>query len=140
MAKSREIEHLGRVELVSDDLVKVNFISHSACGSCHSKAVCSVSEIQEKVVEVYNPNISVRVGEQVKIILQQTLGYKALFLGYVLPLILVLTFLIVFASILGSEAKAGLISLIALAIYYGILYLKRDSINKHFRFTIKKVE
>ncbi len=74
------------------------------------------------------------------VILKRSLGYKALFLGYVLPLILVLAFLIAMTNILGSEAKAGLISLLVLAIYYVVLYLTRDSISKQFKFTLKKVE
>lgn len=140
MAQSQEIEHLGKVEQVSEGVVKVSFISHSACGSCHSKGVCTVSDTQEKLVDIYNPKVSVKVGEQVMVILKRSLGYKALFLGYVLPLILVLAFLITMTNILGSEAKAGLISLLGLAIYYGVLYLTRDTINKQFKFTLKKVE
>ena len=140
MAQSGEIEHLGRVEQVSEGLVRINFIAHSACGSCSAKGVCSVSDVQEKVVEVHDSNISVKVGEQVRIVLQRSLGFKALFLGYVLPLILILLFLITFTNILGSEGQAGLISLTVLAAYYLILYLTRNKINKQFKFSIKKVE
>lgn len=99
-----------------------------------------MSDTQEKIIDIYNPNVSVVAGEQVRVILKRSLGYKALFLGYVLPLILVLFFLITLTSILGSEAKAGLVSLFILAIYYGILYLSKDSIDKQFKFTLKKVE
>lgn len=139
MAGTSEIEHSGRVDTISGNRVKVNFIAESACASCHAKGYCSVSEVKEKSVEVpYPGGMSLKEGEQVQIVLAQTLGFKALFLGYILPLILIIAALIVFTTLFKEEGKAGLLSLLVVAVYYFILYLFRKSIGRQFKFSIRK--
>lgn len=138
LARVADIEHLGRVEQIAGNVVTVNFTTQSACASCHAKGACSVSEIQEKVLEIINPGISVKVGEQVWIVLKQSMGFKALFLGYVLPLILLILFLITFISIFNNEAIGGLLSLFVLAVYYGVLFFARKKIDKQFSFGLRK--
>ncbi len=138
LARVADIEHLGRVEQIAGNVVTVNFTTQSACASCHAKEACSVSEIQEKVLEIINPGISVKVGEQVWIVLKQSMGFKALFLGYVLPLILLILFLITFTSIFNNEAIGGLLSLFVLAVYYGVLFFARKKIDKQFSFGLRE--
>ena len=137
---SNDIEHLGRIEGISGNRVMVNFISQSACASCQAKGVCSVSEVQEKSIEADNPGFELNVGDQVKIILQQSMGFKALFLAYVFPLILVLYFLIVLSGILNHEGLAGILSLGGRAAYYGVLFLMRKKVDKQFNFVLRKID
>lgn len=137
---SNDIEHLGRIEGITGNRVMVNFISQSACASCQAKGVCSVSEVQEKSVETDNPGFEFKVGDQVKIILQQSMGFKALFLAYVFPLILVLVFLIALSGILNNEGLAGILSLGGIAAYYGVLFLMRKKVDKQFSFVLKKID
>jgi len=120
-------------------LVKVNFITQSACASCHAKGACSAADMQEKEVEILSPGFPAKEGDQVWVVLKQSLGFRALFLGYILPLILLLLILLSFTPILESEGKAGLAALAALALYYAGLYLFRNKIDKQFNFTIKKI-
>ena len=138
MARVADIEHLGRVEHIAGNVVTVNFTTQSACASCHAKGACSVSEIQEKVLEIINPGISVKTGEQVWVVLKQSMGFKALFLGYVLPLILLILFLITFTGIFNDEAIGGLLSLFVLAVYYSALFFARKKIDKQFSFGLRK--
>jgi len=138
MAGASEIEHSGRVEKITGNRVQVNFIAESACAACHAKEACSVSEMQEKSLEVPLPGFQIKEGEKVQVVLAQSLGFKALFLGYILPLVLIITALIIFTGIFESEGKAGLLSLLSVAIYYLILYLFRNKINKQFKFIIRK--
>jgi len=135
-----DIEHLGRIEGITGDRVMVNFISQSACASCQAKGVCSVSEVQEKSIEADNPGFEFKIGDEVKIILQQSMGFKALFLAYVFPLILVLVSLIVLSGILNNEGLAGILSLCGIAAYYGVLFLLRKKVDKQFSFVLKKID
>lgn len=136
---SNDIEHLGRIEEINGNRVVVNFISQSACVSCQAKGVCSVSEVQEKSIEADNPEFEINIGDQVRIILQQSMGFKALFLAYIFPLILVLVSLIVLSGFMNNEGLAGILSLGGIAAYYGVLFLIRKKVDKQFNFILKKI-
>ena len=136
---SNDIEHLGRIEEINGNRVMVNFISQSACASCQAKGVCSVSEVQEKSIEADNPEFEINIGDQVRIILQQSMGFKALFLAYIFPLMLVLVSLIVLSGLMNNEGLAGILSLGGIAAYYGVLFLIRKKVDKQFNFVLKKI-
>lgn len=140
LTKNSDIEHLGRIESIKGDLIKVNFITQSACATCHVKGACSAADMQEKEVDILSPGFGAKVGDQVWVVLKQSLGFKALFLGYILPLILLLVILLSFTPILESEGKAGLAALAGIALYYFGLYLFRNRIDKQFNFTLRKIK
>ncbi|MEW5845346.1 MAG: SoxR reducing system RseC family protein [Bacteroidota bacterium] len=138
-SKSNVIEHLGRVEAITANDIRVVIISQSACASCHAKGACTAADVAEKQVVVSRPYHSYTVGETVKVTMKQSLGYKALFLGYILPLIVLLVSLFVFNALGFSEGMSGLLSLGVLVPYYLILYAFRKRIEKEFHFDIEKL-
>ncbi|HPI46326.1 MAG TPA: SoxR reducing system RseC family protein, partial [Tenuifilaceae bacterium] len=97
-AKPTLIEHLGRIDAVTPNDIRVVIISQSACASCHAKGACSASDVSEKIVVVSKTNHNFLVGETVKVLLKQSLGFKALFLAYILPFIVVITALFSLSS------------------------------------------
>ncbi|MBU0763392.1 MAG: SoxR reducing system RseC family protein [Bacteroidetes bacterium] len=139
MQAEKSIEHQGIIESLRDGIIHVRILAESACISCYAKRACSVAETQEKIIEVPVNGRSFSVGENVKVVLKQSLGFRALFLGYILPLIAVMTVLIVLLGISGNELLAGLIALGFLPPYYLALYLTRDRIKKQFSFRIQKI-
>jgi len=95
-----------------------------------------MSGIKEKIVEVQG-SYNVSPGDNVTILMKKSMGYKALFLGYILPFILLVLTLVILLSISLPEGTAGLLSLGMLGIYYLLLYLSRSRIGNAFNFTIK---
>ena len=91
---------------------------------------------EEKQVEV-NGNYDVKPGDAVTILMKQSMGYSALFLGYILPFLLILTMLITLVSFKVPELITGLISLAVLLPYYSVLYIFRKRVNEKFTFTLK---
>lgn len=140
MSNSKSIEHKGRIDSIDDNKINVSFIALSGCASCHAKGVCTVADMQEKSVEVIDYTNQYQVGEEVNVTLRQALGFRALFLGYVLPFILVLTLLIVLSATTHNEAIAGIGALAVLLPYYSLLFILRDKIRKKFTFTINKID
>ena len=141
MAVEKTIEHIGIINDVNDHSVKVNLINVSACASCHAKAACSVADTDKKVIEVSNFNDIIpgfAKGERVNVTFDNSLGFKALFIGYVLPFILLLTTLII-SSVFLEELKAGLLSIGILIPYYLSLILFKKSFKKTFRFRLSKI-
>lgn len=139
MANSKSIEHKGRIETIDGNRINVSILAMSGCASCHAKGVCTASDMQEKIVEVYDITNQYQVGEEVNVVLKQSLGFRALFLGYVLPFMLVLLILIILTIITNNEAISGIGALSVLVPYYIILYVLRNKIRKKFTFIINKI-
>jgi positive regulator of sigma E activity len=134
--KSNIIRHDGVVQNSDNNFVTVKIISSSACSACHAEGVCSLSGSEEKIVEVpgyYN----VAPGDNVTVLMKQSDGTAAVFLGYILPLILVIIMLIILSSVSDSELITGAGSIVSLIPYYFIIWLFRKQISKKFTFSIK---
>ncbi|MCB2195102.1 MAG: SoxR reducing system RseC family protein [Bacteroidetes bacterium] len=139
MSNSKSIEHRGRIDSIDGNKINISFLALSGCASCHAKGVCTVADMQEKSVEVFDYSNQYKVGQEVNVTLKQSLGFRALFLGYVLPFLLVLIILIALTIATNNEAVAGLSALSVLVPYYLILYLVKDKIKKQFTFSITKI-
>ena len=140
MSNSKSIEHKGRIDSIDGNKINVSFLAMSGCASCHAKGVCTAADMQEKSVDVYDYTDQYKVGDEVNVTLKQTLGFRALFLGYVLPFIIILFILIVLTAITKDEAISGIGALAALVPYYIILYTLRDKIRKKFTFSLNKID
>lgn len=130
------IEHDGIVENTSNGSVTVKIISVSACSACHAKGFCSLSEMKEKTVIV--PGLyDVNHGDNVIIRMKKSMGYKALFLGYILPMILFIAALVTLGLVSKSEITTGLGAIAVLVLYYILLRFFRKTIDSKFTFTLK---
>lgn len=116
----------------------VTIINSSACSACHANGACSVADTKEKDVEITMPHSAYSPGEEVTVLFQESAGFKALFFGYILPFILVLTVLIVIFSVLNHEILAGLLALGILIPYYITLYFFREKLKKVFKFEVEE--
>jgi sigma-E factor negative regulatory protein RseC len=130
------INHDGIVLRKDYNTVSVSIISSSACSGCHAEAGCIMSGKEEKIIDVQG-RYDVKPGDKVTILMKQSMGYAALFLGYILPGIAVIAVLIIMNSLKAPELISGLISLTILIPYYSILYFFRERIGKKFTFTLK---
>lgn len=135
-----EISHQGLIVEMNDQKISVQIISLSACATCRAKGMCSASDMTEKLIEVKNDHKYVfHTGDRVNLVMKQSLGNRAVILGYLFPFILLLVTLLVSSQYTG-ELYAGLLSLAVLVPYYVILYLFRDRLSKTFNFGIEPVK
>ncbi len=139
MSNNKNIEHIGTVKNIDESSITVSIIKNSACASCLAKGACNLAEVEEKEVEVNNFGADYEVGEQVKVFFGESLGFKAIFLGYILPFLIVLISLVVFNQLNVSEIQSGIYSLGTLIPYYFTLYLLRKKHKKLFTFFIEKI-
>lgn len=140
MSVNNTIEHLGVVSDIVGSVVKVKIESDAACSICHAKNACLLSDKVDKLIEI-NTEASDRfkINEKVKINLKSTDGFKALFLGYIAPLIIIVLSLLVFTNLGLHEIKAGLISIIILIPYYLTLYLFKAQLKNKITFELNKI-
>lgn len=139
MEEVAQVEHSGIIKDIRGNEIQVSIINKSSCASCNLKGSCSVSDIQEKIIDVFvsNPD-DYSLGEGVDVYYKQSLGFRALFLGYLLPFIIMLFSMIIMVSLSDNELLAGLVSLSSLIPYYLLVYLTRNKIKKTFSFSVKK--
>jgi sigma-E factor negative regulatory protein RseC len=134
--KYSEISHEGMVQQADNNSVTVLLSPKTSCTGCQGKDSCNLSGKEDKIVIIpgyYN----VKPGDNVTVSMKQSMGYFALFIGYLLPLFLVVSVLILLLSFSAGELLAGLLSLGILIPYYMILIVFRKGINNKFSFTLK---
>ncbi|HIE16107.1 MAG TPA: RseC/MucC family positive regulator of sigma(E) [Bacteroidales bacterium] len=133
------VNHEGIVKNVNENFVEVSVIAKSACLSCQLKSACSVADVKEKIIKIpgYKINKSFSIGEKVSVEMKESLGIKALLIGYVYPFFLVLAVLILVDVFTNKQGLAGLLSIGSLVPYYLILFLLKNKFKKIFTFSIK---
>lgn len=135
---SGTIIHPGIIEKISGDKVFIRILSQSACSSCHAKAACTIADVEEKIIEAeLDPAGNRKPGEEVMVKMEESMGHKAVLMGYVLPLIVLVGSIILFLSLFKNEGLAALLSILMLVPYYFALYLFRNRLKKEFRFRIE---
>ena len=134
MAKT--VSHKGVVVAVDGNKIKVQIESVSACAACHAKGMCTLSDKEDKLIDIESPKAAdKKVGDVVTVVVAQQRGMQAVVLAYILPAIVVILSLVGLLNIV-SEPVAIILSLLLLAVYYLILYLLRNKISSKFVMTL----
>ncbi|PSK82674.1 SoxR reducing system RseC family protein [Prolixibacter denitrificans] len=139
MENKGNIFHRGVVKFADDHRIVVGIVSQSACVSCSVNGSCNMSDVKEKEVEIESWKGTYTRGEFVEVIASESQGFRALFVAYILPLIILLITLIVLLQTTGNESLAAAASLGVLVPYYGILYLLKEKIKQKLNFSIRKL-
>lgn len=134
MAKT--VSHKGVVVAVDGNKIKVQIESVSACAACHAKGMCTLSDKEDKLIDIEcSKAVGKKVGDVVTVVVAQQRGMQAVVLAYILPAIVVILSLVGLLNIV-SEPVAIILSLLLLAVYYLILYLLRNKISSKFVMTL----
>ena len=155
-SKRKMIKHDGIIIALNEDgTALVRIVQTSACAACKAKAMCASAESAEKEMTVVllgengkvktenNSTQSYHVGDSVEVMVQQKMGWKAVVLAYLLPFFVMLAVVAVGSGIgnriseIGEEV-IGTVALCAMAMYYLVLGLFKDKLQKEFSFTAKK--
>lgn len=133
------IKHDGIVIAVnSDGMVRVRIVQTSACAACKAKAMCASAESKEKEILAIGDGL-LAVGDEAVVMVQQKLGWKAVFLAYMLPFIVMLLVVAIGSGVFAiREEIIGTAALCAMGVYYIVLGLFKDRIQKEFSFTARK--
>ena len=137
MAKKNEIVHSGKIVDITPDFTTVQIIASSACSECHAKGLCGMSEEQEKIImlptDPYTPR---QVGEEVQVKTKMTMGLKAVWISYVIPLVILMILILSLSSVIDNEFLRGGVALAGVGIYYFVIWLFREKLSDQFEFYI----
>ena len=153
-SKRKMIKHDGIIIALNEDgTALVRIVQTSACAACKAKAMCASAESAEKeMTVVLLDDEQWAVGNEVEVMVQQKMGWKAVVLAYLLPFFVMLAVMFIgnglfsmgdgAIGLLGDEAKReavlGTVALCAMALYYLILGMFKDKLQKEFSFTARK--
>lgn len=156
------------IALNEDGTALVRIVQTSACAACKAKAMCASAESAEKEMTVVLLNQEPRtknqdasattdqtkvtslgslllapeaykVGDTVEVMVQQKMGWKAVVLAYLLPFFVMLAVIFIGNALWNvREEILGTVALCAMALYYLLLGLFKDKLQKEFSFTARK--
>ena len=133
-----QVMHTGQVVSMTPKTTTVQIVSHSACSECHAAGLCGLSEFTEKAVEVpTDPYATYGVGDEVQVVLKASMGFKAVWIAYFLPLVVLLAVALGLIALGVPEVVAGLAGIGAVALYYLGVWLLRDRLRNEYVFTIQ---
>lgn len=129
-SESSKIEHLGVVESIDSEYIRVRITATSACAACHAKGNCSVSEKEDKIIEIPRKegDDTFAKGQTVKVVLDVKAGLLSVWWAYVLPAVMLLATLLIAVKCGVNEGLAALLALAAVACYYYLLFVARGKI------------
>ena len=138
MSKKNEIVHAGKILEITPDFTTVLNIVASACSACHAKRLCGMSEEEEKVIMLpTDPYATYNVGDEVQVCTKMAMGLKAVWISYVIPLIILMILILSLSTIVEREAYRALMAIGGVAVYYLFVWLFRDKLSNEFVFYIK---
>ena len=157
------IKHDGIIIALNEDgTALVRIVQTSACAACKAKAMCASAESAEKEMRVVllgerapqnasvfgDPAKAMRregerhdfaVGDTVEVMVQQKMGWKAVVLAYLLPFFVMLAVMLIGNAIWAvREEILGTVALCAMAVYYLVLGMFKDKLQREFSFTAKR--
>ena len=153
-SKRKMIKHDGIIIALNEDgTARVRIVQTSACAACKAKAMCASAESVEKemTVQLTVDSLQLTVGDAVEVMVQQKMGWKAVVLAYLLPFFVMLAVMFIGNGLLAigdgqlamgdgakREAVLGTVALCAMAVYYLVLGMFKDKLQKEFSFTARK--
>ena len=161
-SKRKMIKHDGVIIALNEDgTALVRIVQTSACAAFKAKAMCASAESAEKEMTVvllgengkvktvnnstqsyttlHDSTQSYHVGDTVEVMVQQKMGWKAVVLADLLPFFVMLAVMLIGNAIWAvREEILGTVALCAMALYYLLLGMFKDKLQKEFSFTARK--
>ncbi|MBO8452153.1 MAG: SoxR reducing system RseC family protein [Bacteroidetes bacterium] len=134
-----EVSHEGTILEITPEFTTVEIIAQSACAACHARGLCGVADEKQKIIMVpTDPYGSYKEGDKVLVLLKKSMGMKAVWISYVIPLFILMILVLSLSSVTAHEVYAGLAGIGGVALYYLVIYLFRDKLANDFVFYIKE--
>ena len=133
-----EISHIGKIVAIDADFITVEIVAESACATCHAAGMCGTADATHKAITVPATVGNWAVGQEVQVLLKRSMGFKAVWLAYAIPLAVLLAVLLGLNAAGVDELASGLVAIGAVALYYLVLLLFRDKLRNEYSFYIKE--
>lgn len=133
-----EISHIGKIVDIAPDFITVEIVAESACATCHAAGLCGTADATHKAISVPATVGDWRVGQEVQVLLRRSMGFKAVWLAYAIPLVVLMAVLLGLNAAGFGELASGLAAIAAVGVYYMFLWLFRNRLKNEYSFYIKE--
>lgn len=133
-----EISHSGKIVDISPDFITVEIVAESACATCHAAGLCGTADATHKAISVPATSGNWYPGQEVQVLLKRSMGFKAVWLAYAIPLVVLMAVLLGFDAAGFGELASGLAAIAAVGVYYLFLWLFRNRLRNEYSFYIKE--
>lgn len=133
-----EISHSGKIVDITPDFITVEIVAESACATCHAAGLCGTADATHKAITVPASAGNWEVGQEVQVLLRRSMGFKAVWLSYAIPLLVLLAVLLGLNAAGVPELASGLLSIAAVGVYYLVLMLFSSKLRNEYSFYIKE--
>lgn len=133
------IRHEGVVMSVSGQMAHISIVQTSACQACkaHNMCMSAESKVKEMDALMLEP---MQVGDRVEVQVKEHLAWRAVFLAYVLPFLVMMAVMLILLAVTAlSDAVVGTASLSSIALYYLLLTVFSKRLSHQFSFTARKI-
>lgn len=132
-----QLRHEGIIMSKNGSVAHVRIAESPACEDCKAASLCHSAEKTEKFVDAVLPaGGSYQVGDRVVVAGSLSMGMRATWLGFGIPLLLMVAGILVGARVLGNETTGALAGLSLLLPYYLVLWLFRSRLDREFVFRV----
>lgn len=138
------IEHRGVIRAIDprEGILTVEVTDGGDCQGCAAAKLCGKSSSHSSTmlkVDVEYPSYFY-VGQKVTLHGSETLHRRAIVLATVVPCVLLVGAMVMVYLLSGSQLVACLSALAAVVIFFVLLWVYRDKIDRDFSFTIVEME
>ena len=133
-----EISHIGKIVDIAPDFITVEIVAESACATCHAAGLCGTADATHKAISVPVTMGDWHVGQEVQVLLKRSMGFKAVWLAYAIPLVVLMAVLLGLNAAGLGELASGLAAIAAVGVYYLFLWLFRNRLKNEYSFNKKK--
>ena len=84
-----------------------------------------------------DPYSTYNVGDEVQVATKMSMGMKAVWISYVIPLMVLMILILSLSAVFEKEYMRGLVAIAGVGIYYFVVWLFRDKLKNEFVFYIK---
>ena len=84
-----------------------------------------------------DPYAAHEVGDEVLVKTKMSMGLKAVWISYVIPLVVLMILILSLSSVLESQVACGLTAIGGVVLYYFVIWLLRSRLQNEFVFYIE---
>lgn len=130
-------QHLGVVRGHENRKWQIVLANPDGCAVCH-RGLC-FDGTNEKMVEVPERNHVLQLGQSVWVRVAEETGWRAIFIFYAVPFLLMVCMLMLAISLGLSEGLSGVLSLVVLVPYFSMLWLLRKQVQGNVKLFVTPV-
>jgi len=135
---NREIENIGKVVKTDSTGIHVLINRNSSCSGCSASGACNMKGEGASELLISGSFENIKQGDSLRLKLEEKKAKSAIFLAYLMPLILLFTFIFLMVHYFNNELLIGLSALFLIGLYFTSLIFFRTYLKNNFKINIEK--